>query len=127
MDRSLARRRYAQQKSQAASRGIAWEFTFEEWCEIWEPHWDRRGPHKDQLVMCRTRDLGPYKSGNVRLDSPRGNAAERGMMQRSSRPSFAHGPVAKDLVGYHSYASEFLRPDQALELAQQEYEWIPGE
>ena len=128
MDRSSARLRYAQHKKNAAKRGVEFELSFEEWWAIWEPHWERRGTHKDQLGMCRTHDKGPYRVGNVRLDSPKGNAAERGMMQKCSRSYlYATGPVSKDLGSYHSYASEFMRPDQALELQQQEYEWIPGE
>ena len=124
MDRSAARLKYADHKRRAADRGIEFEFTFEEWCEIWEPHWDRRGVHKDQLGMCRTRDQGGYQPGNVRLDTPKGNAGDRALMRR--RPWMANGEVTAR-AGFVSYASKFPRPDVALALSQEEYEWIPGE
>lgn len=130
MDRSDARRKYAAQKANSARRGIDWEFTFDEWCAIWEPRWAERGPHKGQLVMCRTHDRGPYRADNVRLDTPKSNAAEAGLMQRCGR-TYMHlpNPHARAISGrgFDSYGSTFPRPDQALEAKQEEYEWIPGE
>lgn len=130
MDRSAARQKYAQHKAHAEARGIEFEFTFDEWCEIWEPHWEKRGVHKDQLGMCRMHDKGPYRVDNVRLDTPKGNAAERGLMQRCSRtywhPSQNHGGQVLP-GGFKSYGNAFARPDTALERQQEEYEWIPGE
>lgn len=122
--------RYAQHKKHAKERGIEFEFTFDEWWAIWEPHWEKRGTHKDQLGMCRTHDKGPYRVDNVRLDTPKGNAAERGLMQRCSRtywhPFQTYG--GKVLPGgFKSYGSALARPDTALERQQEEYEWIPGE
>jgi hypothetical protein len=130
MDRSEARRKYADHKRRAAERGIEFEFTFEEWCEIWAPHWERRGPHKDQLGMCRTRDQGAYAVGNIRLDTPKGNAGDRTLMRR--RPWMASKPEGKKHstihnCGFKSYGSSFPHPDRALEIEQEEYEWIPGE
>jgi hypothetical protein len=125
MDRTEARIRYAQHKRHAAERGIDWEFTFEEWCAIWEPHWERRGPRKDQLGMCRTRDEGRYRDGNVRLDTPHGNAADRSLMKR--RTWMASDAPNTTKYGFKSYGSIFPRPDRALEIEQEEYEWIPGE
>lgn len=126
MDRSEARQKYAQHKKNATERGIEFEFTFEEWCAIWEPHWERRGPHKDQLGMCRTRDQGPYKAGNIRLDTPKGNAGDRALMHR--RPWMAasdHDKGIRQAGTFKSYGSAFARPDTALERQQEEYEWIP--
>lgn len=131
MDRSAARLRYAQHKARAKERGIEFEFTFDEWWEIWAPHWDKRGPHKDQLGMCRTHDKGPYRADNVRLDTPKGNAAERGLMQRCSRtywrPADDRTREIRQMGSFKSYGSAFARPDTALERQQAEYEWIPGE
>ena len=128
MNRSLARLRYVQHKRNAAKRGIEWEFTFEEWCAVWEPHWADRGPRKDQKVMCRTHDAGPYRPDNVRIDSPKGNAAERGLMLKCSRTYWwqKQGPDVTDR-GFKSYGNLFLRPEVALEVGRNEREWIPGE
>ena len=131
MDRQTARQKYEQQKRKAAERGIEWEFTFEEWCEIWAPRWAERGVHKDQLGMCRTRDLGSYRPDNVRLDTPKGNAGDRVLMRR--RPWMAaadasgkrHSSVTD--IGFKSHGSRFPHPDRALEIAQEEYEWIPSD
>lgn len=120
MDRSEARLRYAQHKSRAKERGIEWEFTFEEWCEIWEPHWAKRGVHKDELGMCRTRDLGSYRPDNVRLDTPKGNAGDRVLMRKriwqAASLDGAYGPSV-DVC-----PNRFLQPDRALEAARGEYE-----
>lgn len=134
MDRSLARARYAQQKANAAKRGIEWEFTFEEWCEIWEPHWADRGSHKGGKVMCRTHDKGPYRPDNVRIDTVKGNAAEAVLMKKCSesrwnrekaKPGSPGGAISNAF--FRSQGNVFLRPDKAMELQQKEYEWIPGE
>lgn len=130
MDRSFARLRYEQHRRNAEKRGVLWELTFEEWCVIWAPHWHERGPHQDEKVMCRTHDQGAYRADNVRIDSPKGNAAERGLMQKCGRTYWRAsqdqgGAVVGD--GFKSYGSHFERPDRALERQQQEYEWIPGE
>ena len=130
MDRSTARRKFASHKANAANRGIAFEMTFDEWLAIWGERLDQRGVHKDQLGMCRTRDLGSYKTGNVRLDTPKGNAAERGLEQRCSTIHWrAAGDRSRGISheGFRSQANRFLSPDQALEQRQEEYEWIPGE
>lgn len=128
MDRSIARLRYAQQKARAKARGIEWEFTFDEWCAIWEPHWADRGQRKDGRVMCRTHDDGPYRADNVRIDSPKGNAAEHALMEKCRR-TYWHPSQKQGSNGgsFKSYGSAFARPDTALERQQQEYEWIPGE
>lgn len=60
----------------AASRGIPFEMTFEEWWGIWEPHYEQRGRGGEKLVMCRTGDKGPYAVGNVRIDTGKANVQE---------------------------------------------------
>lgn len=69
-------RAFAQHAANADRRGIGFELTFEQWWEIWEPHYERRGLGSDQLMMCRTGDKGPYALGNVRIDSPKSNVQE---------------------------------------------------
>lgn len=129
MDRSTARQKYAQHKSNAHRRGIEFDLSFDEWWEIWAPHWAQRGSHSGGKVMCRTHDKGPYKAGNVRIDTVKGNAAERGLMQRCARPQMhaAQNWPGITNIGFRTHASKFPRPDRALEIAQEEYEWIPGE
>ncbi len=72
-----AKLRYAQHKHSARERGIEFDLTLDEWWEIWEPHFANRGRATNQLQMCRTRDEGAYRSGNVRIATARENQAER--------------------------------------------------
>lgn len=55
------------QKANAIGRGIGWHLTFWQWWTIWQKsgHWDCRGLHKGEYVMCRVEDSGPYALGNV--------------------------------------------------------------
>lgn len=130
LDRSSARLKYASHKANAARRGIAFEMSFEEWWQVWEPHWDKRGVGSDELGMCRTRDLGPYRADNIRLDTPKGNAGDRVLMRRrpwmAERPRGSSGGAVRDR-GFSSAGSKFPTPEEALEQQQEEYEWIPGE
>jgi hypothetical protein len=68
----------------AKERGIDFKMTFAEWWQLWEPHYEKRGRHSGGLVMCRTRDEGCYEVGNVRIDTVRANAEERGAMYREA-------------------------------------------
>lgn len=83
------RQKYSSHKSNAKRRGLEFDFTFEEWWEIWEPHIHNRGTEPGQLQMCRTRDEGGYTPGNVRIDTVESNRAElvqthqRRVMQRA--------------------------------------------
>jgi hypothetical protein len=44
-----------------------WNITFEEFADLWRPHWsDRR---RLNLVICRIDHLKPYESGNVYIDT----------------------------------------------------------
>lgn len=71
-----ARLKYRQHKSNAKRRGIEFDFTFEEWWDVWAPHYANRGTGPGNLQMCRTRDEGPYKAGNVRIDTRESNSKE---------------------------------------------------
>lgn len=58
-------------KSNAKKRGIAFHFTYEDWCSWWEeqlgPDWaNLRGCRRGQYVMARYQDEGVYVRGNVR-------------------------------------------------------------
>lgn len=93
---SKAKLAFSQHKSGAKFRGIEFKFTFDEWWEIWKPHFHNRGVHKGQFVMCRTMDNGAYEVGNVRIDTPAGNARTRSYVAYDRRWAVvteSHKPV----------------------------------
>lgn len=71
-----AKQKYQAHKSNAAQRGIQFDLTFDEWWAIWEQHFHNRGRASDQMQMCRDRDEGGYRTGNVRIDTARNNNRE---------------------------------------------------
>ncbi len=81
----IARNRHRNQKHYAASRGIDFDLTFEQWWKVWQDsgHWRKRGPLPHQYCMARGTtkrpDVGPYKLGNVRIITNRKNREEQGM------------------------------------------------
>lgn len=70
---------YRRQSKDAASRGIDFLLSFQEWLRIWEEsgHLDERGCRKGQYVMARYGDKGSYEVGNVRIITVEENIAER--------------------------------------------------
>lgn len=65
-----ARLRYYLQVKTSRKRGIDWEFTFKTWVLWWReqlgPDWiTKRGKCKNQHVMARDGDRGPYAVWNV--------------------------------------------------------------
>jgi hypothetical protein len=74
-----AKLRYQQHKANAKQRGIEFDLTFEEWQQIWGEHLAARGRGAGQMQMCRARDEGGYRPGNVRIDTVEGNRAEARM------------------------------------------------
>lgn len=58
---------YGSQKSGAKTRDIPFELTLPEWWHVWSESgkFESRGRNADQYVMCRIKDIGPYKLGNV--------------------------------------------------------------
>lgn len=74
--KATPRMRYRQHKASAKQRGIEFDLTFDEWWEIWQPHYAQRGRGAGHLQMCRTGDVGPYAVGNVRIDTVEANQAE---------------------------------------------------
>ncbi len=71
------RGRYKEQRANANRREIPWEFTFEEWWAMWEPHWAHRGRGLGDMCMCRESDEGPYSPSNTRIDTVTNNHNER--------------------------------------------------
>lgn len=64
-----ATKQFSKQRGQAKDRGIAWEFTFEQWWKVWNEsgHYEKRGVRVGQYVMARFNDIGPYSTGNVEI------------------------------------------------------------
>lgn len=89
IDMQLVRKHYAEQKRGAKQRGIEFKLTFEEWWEIWKPHWANRGRNVGNFVMCRTMDSGAYEVGNVRIDTVKGNAKTRSVVAFDKRMQHA--------------------------------------
>lgn len=50
--------------------------TFDEWLEWWGDDLDKRGRHRDSLVMARHGDKGPYALGNIKKITARANLDE---------------------------------------------------
>lgn len=65
-DEAKHRKQYSFQKCTAKYRGIDWNFTYDTWIEWWGEDISKRGCKKDQLVMARNGDIGPYSPDNVR-------------------------------------------------------------
>lgn len=69
--------RYKNQKLNARKRGIGWEFTFPEWCGVWQESgkWDLRGTGSG-YCMARIGDVGPYAVWNVKIKTSSDNTKE---------------------------------------------------
>ena len=105
---------YGQHKRRARRRGIAFEFTFAKWVAWWEqklgPDWmAKRGPRRDQYVMARYGDKGPYKPGNVKCVTASQNGSER--RENGSAHHHKHTPETRQKM---SEAAK-RRPPQSLE------------
>ena len=102
-----ARRDYAQHASSAKRRGIEFKLTFEEWWAIWEPQYAKRGVCVDELGMCRNRDEGPYAVGNVRLDTPKGNGADRSLVHKVKKAPAAYLTARQSRGGSTAVAADW--------------------
>ena len=65
-------------KSDAKKRGVRWELSLEQWCNIWRQSgkWEQRGCRHDCYVMCRKGDVGPYSVDNVFIALARQNSSD---------------------------------------------------
>jgi len=70
---------YRKQKRAAIARRIGFLLSFREWIEIWTQSGklDQRGRRRDQYVMARFGDIGPYALGNVKIITMLENRLER--------------------------------------------------
>lgn len=91
-----ARRAFKAHKGSAKTRGIPFRLTLTEWWELWAPYW----PAKELgalLHMCREGDSGAYETGNVRIDTATGNAADRSRESYQRKPYDLKAPKGKTL------------------------------
>ena len=84
--------KYNAQKGLAKTRGIDFDLSFDEWKDIWDGNFHRRGVGKDKLGMLRTRDEGGYSIGNVRLGTPKENMQEAAVANSVSKAQFTKSP-----------------------------------
>ena len=72
------KKHFANQRWQAAQRGIDFLLTWKEWFRIWTEsgHLDERGPRSDEYVMARFGDKGAYEIGNVKIITAAENLSE---------------------------------------------------
>jgi hypothetical protein len=71
-------RAYAFQFYRARQRGISFQLSFEQWLDIWKKsgHLHERGRRRDQYVMARPGDKGPYSVANSRIVTGNKNRSE---------------------------------------------------
>lgn len=62
----IYKKQYDNQRRSAKYRGIEWNFTYDTWITWWGDDIQKRGISKDQLVMARNNDTGPYHPDNVK-------------------------------------------------------------
>jgi hypothetical protein len=84
---------YRCHKYGARYRGIAFELTFAQWWQIWEPYWPDR--ELFNLMMCRNGDAGPYAVGNVRIATARANARESYALRGGRRSDWRSKPRSR--------------------------------
>lgn len=67
-----------QRRSAKNRRKVPFELTFTEWMWLWlsSGYWDQRGNKRDDYVMARIGDQGPYAVGNVFFQTVAENARE---------------------------------------------------
>jgi len=71
--------RYMAQARLSVRRGISFKLTFDQWWELWRPHYANRGSRRGQMVMARYLDSGAYEIGNVTIKTVLENAHERSL------------------------------------------------
>jgi hypothetical protein len=83
------------QKSDAKRRGVCWELSLEQWCNIWHQSgkWEQRGRGQG-YVMCRPGDVGPYSVDNVFIALARQNSSDSPNKKKDFPMGvFPHGKV----------------------------------
>jgi hypothetical protein len=101
------RGRYVMHRENARRRGVSFLLSFDSWWNIWEPHWERRGCGRGELVMARHSDSGPYAVGNVEIITHAQNVKDAAMYrkQRAAVPARLAAPVRQGLARGFSAAA----------------------
>lgn len=75
---------FANHRQRAKKRAIPFEMTLWEWWSVWQKSgkWDQRGNRRDQYVMARKGDVGPYSVKNVYITTQTQNMKDAVINQR---------------------------------------------
>ena len=103
------RGRYQAHKLNARTRKIEFLLSFEEWWEIWKPHWEERGRGKGMYHMGRTNDTGPYAVGNVYLVKHEINCSEDKPRVQSKRGTMPPEHVIQNMVSDYANGMTYLQ------------------
>ena len=106
--------KYRVHKAKAKHRGIDFNFTFEEWKDIWinSGHWHDRGWGANKYCMSRYNDIGPYEVGNVFIQTNGENISQAQMGHHRSYGPFSDEHKRKIGLGHLGTK----RPDVSLRL-----------
>jgi hypothetical protein len=105
-------RKYRIARADAATRGIEFLFTFDEWLDCWERsgHLHERGRCKGQYQMARIGDTGPYAPWNVKICTIEENRAEQKMTkEHCSRKGSANGCAKLDEQKVRKMRNQFKK------------------
>jgi hypothetical protein len=69
----------------AARQGVPWRLTLEEFIALWRPHWFKRGPTRQGLILCRLAHRGPFELGNVYIGTRSEYVTEWHAIRRRAR------------------------------------------
>ena len=78
MEITKAKQQFHNHKARAKRKGIPFLLTFDQWCKIWldSGHYYDKGTKRDQYVMSRYNDVGPYSIDNVKIQTVGENTKE---------------------------------------------------
>ena len=99
--RTKFKKDFLTQKTNAKRRGIEFQFSFNEWLNVWESSGKLkyRGRNHGKYCMARYNDCGPYAIGNVKIILHTENVIE-GCLGKSRIFTTAHkSNLSKALVG----------------------------
>jgi hypothetical protein len=108
---------YLYQRQSSFKRGIAWEITFPEWLSVWleSGKFEQRGVGVGSYCMARHGDAGPYKVGNVSIQTCTQNSRD-GI--EKARPAIALADTDRTGTGrgwtYRSGSRYTRRPYQVV-------------
>ena len=77
--RRTPKKKFTDQRKQAAVRGIEFLFSYAEWLKMWldSGKWEQRGRGRGQYQMARRNDVGPYSVNNCNIETMEENQQTR--------------------------------------------------